>query len=264
MNNSKVGRLQGKVAVVTGAGRGVGRSIALALAAEGAKVVLAARSGDALEHVAAEITAGGGEAFVQPTDVTHQGDVDALRSAAYDRFGTVSVLVNNAGANLADRFVDIDVSEFERLIAVNYISVVRMTKAFLPEMLAVGIGSIVNIASTAGKSGTALQTPYNASKHAVVGLTKSLGIELGTTGVRVNAICPGFVETDMVAEALPKFANAMGVDIDQARAGLLSRVPIGRMLQPEEIGHLAVYLGSEESAGMTGQSLTISGGMTVA
>ena len=258
------GRLEGQVAVVTGAGRGIGRAIATAFANEGAAVALAARNSAQLDDVAEEICAAGGNAIAQPTDVTNDDNIVALRAATTDALGPPSIVVNNAGAYAAGRFVDLDFDTFERLMQVNYLAVVKVIKAFLPDLLRAGQGSLITVASTAGKSGTALQTPYNASKHAVVGLTRSLGIELGATGVRVNAICPGFVETELVDQAVPDIASALGIEPEQALNGLLQRVPIGRLLQPEEVAHLAVYLASPESQGMTGQSLTISGGLIVA
>ena len=256
-------RLEGQVAVVTGAGRGIGRAIATAFAREGAAVVLAARSVDQLADVEAQIVVSGGRAVVQQTDVTSDVDVGRLQEVAVEAFGPPTVVVNNAGAYAAGRFADLPMADFERLVQVNYLAVVRVVKAFLPAMVESGRGSLIAVASTAGKYGTALQTPYNGSKHAVVGLTRSLGLELGSTGVRINAICPGFVETELIDQAVPEMARALGIESAQMAGAMLQRVPIGRLLQPDEIAHLAVYLASDESAGMTGQSLTISGGLIV-
>jgi NAD(P)-dependent dehydrogenase (short-subunit alcohol dehydrogenase family) len=127
-------------------------------------------------------------------------------------------------------------------------------------MVSAGYGRIVNIASTAGKYGSRNQSMYNASKHAVVGLTRSLGLELSTTGVRVNAVCPGYVDTPMLHGALPDLALANGVSEDEALAAAIAAVPIGRLIQPEEVGHLAVYLASEQADAITGQAYTIAGG----
>jgi meso-butanediol dehydrogenase/(S,S)-butanediol dehydrogenase/diacetyl reductase len=257
------GRMQGLTAVVTGAGRGIGRAIALAYAAEGARVVAGARTTAEVEAVAAEIAHAGGEALALTLDVTDDASVAALAEAVLDRVGVPDVLCTNAGAYHADRFTDIPLAVFQHLVDVNYLGVVRSIQAFLPGMLERGSGSLVTVASTAGKYGSAYQTPYNASKHAVVGLIRSLGLELGATGVRVNGIAPGFVETDMIGTATDRFAAILGVDVEQVQQILLQRVPMRRFLQPEEIAHLAVYLGSQESSGMTGQTITISGGLIV-
>lgn len=254
-------RLKGHVAVVTGASRGIGRSIALALACEGCSVTVAARSEELLADVASEIVTAGGKALAFCADITSEEDIAGLRDASTEAFGPATILINSAGAYQVGRFTDIAVMDFERLMQTNYISIVRTIKAFLPDMLAAQSGSIIAIASTAGKSGSALQSPYNGSKHAVVGLCRSLGLEFATTGVRFNAICPGFVDTDMVDNAIPCFAKATGIDPDQIVETLLQRIPMRRMLTPDEVAHLAVYLASDEARGMTGQAMTISGGM---
>lgn len=257
------GRMQGLTTVVTGAGRGIGRAIALAYAAEGARVVVAARSDGEIAAVAEEITGAGGEALALPLDVTSDESVAQLAASVVEAFGVPDVVCNNAGAYHADHFTEIPVEVFRRLIDVNYLGVVRMMQAFLPGMLERGSGNLVTVASTAGKYGSAYQTPYNGSKHAVVGLIRSLGLELGATGVRVNGIAPGFVKTDLVDAASDRFGEILGIEADQVESALLQRVPMRRFLQPEEIAHLAVYLGSPESAGMTGQTITISGGLIV-
>lgn len=258
------GRLQDLVAVVTGASQGIGEAIAHRFAGEGARLALGARSADRLQAVADSIGEGGSPVLAAHLDVTDDDSVATFVDQVLQRFGVVDVLVNNAGAYRVGPFTDIPMADFARLVDVNYLGVVRMTKAVLPGMLERGRGAVVTVASTAGKYGSPFQTPYNASKHAVVGLTRSLGLELGPTGVRVNAIAPGFVETPMVDDALPRWARILGVAPEEAAGRLLQRVPMGRFLQPEEVAHLAVYLASDESAAMTGQTLTISGGLIVA
>lgn len=255
------GRLQGRVAVITGGGRGIGRAIALAYAREGAAVAVSARSAPQLDAVVEEIDALGGRAVAVPCDVTDDGQVSALRARVEEALGPCDVLVNNAGAYQPNRFLDYTMEDWEHIVGVNLLGTVRVTRELLPGMLERDRGKVVNIASTAGKYGSVFQSPYNASKHGVVGLTKCLGLETAKSAVRVNAICPGFVETDMIDTARERFGELLGLDAEQTEAALTSRVPIGRFLAPDEIAHLAVYFASDDSNGVTGQAYTISGGL---
>jgi len=255
-------RLEGRTAVVIGSSRGIGRSIAEVYAAEGATVVCVARDVDALGEVVASIEQDGGEAVAQRCDVTSDSDVAALRQFVRDAYGAATVLVNSAGMHKAGRFLDYEMDDFRQLMELNFFATVRTIRTFLPDMIEAGYGKIVNVASTAGKYGSLFQSPYNSSKHAVVGLTRCLALETAKQGVTVNAICPGFVETDMMDRASAELQRVFGVDDpEKVREIVLARVPQGRFLHPEEIAHLAVYLGSAESDGMTGQALTISGGL---
>jgi meso-butanediol dehydrogenase/(S,S)-butanediol dehydrogenase/diacetyl reductase len=256
--SERPGRLDGKRAVITGGGRGIGRAIALAYVAEGATCVVTSRKVDDLAAVAAEAPAG----TITPIgcDVGDDDSVAAMAAAAIEALGGVDIVVNNAGVHAAGRFLDIAPSTFADLYNVNVVGIVRVSQAFLPAMIESGRGSIVNIASTAGLFESPGQSPYNASKHGAVGLTRCMALELAKTGVTCNAICPGFVDTSMI-DGFAAIANA---EADALRATLAARTPMGRMLQPEEIGHLAVYLGSDESSGMTGQTMAISNGMRMA
>jgi NAD(P)-dependent dehydrogenase (short-subunit alcohol dehydrogenase family) len=258
-----MGRLEGRVAVVTGAGRGIGREIAIAYAQEGAAVALAARSPDQIEAVATEIRKAGGIAAAIVTDVTDGDDVRRLAGQAAHELGDIGVLVNCAGAHVAGAFQALTVEDFQRLFDINLLSCVRTTLAFLPAMEAAGWGRIINIASSAGKYGSVNQSPYNTSKHAVIGLTRCLAMELARTGITANALCPGLVETKLADDLVAGLAQAYGGDPDEALARFLQRVPMGRLLTTAEIAPLAVYLASDESSGMTGQSLSIDGGLVL-
>jgi NAD(P)-dependent dehydrogenase (short-subunit alcohol dehydrogenase family) len=183
--------------------------------------------------------------------------VDAVQA----HFGRLDTLVNNAGIYQSKTFLDYAPEDFQKLLDVNLFGVIHLMQTVLPRMQAQGYGRIVNIASTAGKWGSRNQSAYNVSKHAVVGLTRCVALEAAATGVTVNAICPGFVQTDMVETLKRGYAAIGGANGDQVVQAALARIPIGRVLDPSEIAALAIYLGSKESAGMTGQSILVDGGM---
>lgn len=254
------GRLQGRTVLLTGASRGIGRAIALRFAAEGAALCLVARGADGLEQVRAEVAALGAPAAVHAADLARREQVQAAFDAAIAAFGRVDVLVNNAGIYHAAPLVDTTPEDFDRVLQVNVCAAFHLMQLALRHMLARGSGKVLNIASTAGKWGSMNQSAYNASKHALVGLTRCAALEAAARGVQVNAICPGFVQTDMLDE-FRAHAAILGVPFEQVLQAGVARVPQRRFLQPEEVANLALYLASAESDGMTGQSLLLDGGM---
>ena len=254
------GRLGGRTALVTGASRGIGRAIALRYAEEGADLFLAATNASALQETQAQAEALGAHVAWQCTDVSRRDQVQALVDAAVARFGAIDILVNNAGVYKAGRLVDLTLEDFDRVQQVNVYGAFHVMQLVLRHMQPRGRGKVVNIASTAGKWGSMNQSAYNASKHALVGLTRCAALEMGAHGINVNAICPGFVQTDMLDE-FRAHADILGVPFEKVLEAGLARVPLKRFLQPREIADLAVYLGAAESDGMTGQTLLLDGGM---
>lgn len=257
-------RLKGRVAVVTGGGRGIGRAIALALAREGAAVVVAARSAAEVEAVAREIEEAGGRARGVGVDVTRSRDVAGLAATAREAFGTVEILVNGAGIHRIAPLVELDEATWTRIIDVNLHGPFRCIQALLPGMFERNWGRIINVSSVLGKIGAPMTTAYTASKHGLIGLTRALAWELGRTGITVNAICPGLVDTAMTRETIPARARIFGApSVEAMRERMLQAIPQQRMLEPEEIAPLAVYLASPEASAITGQAYNVDAGMVM-
>ena len=244
------GRLRDKVAIVTGAGRGIGAAIARAFAAEGAAVAVAEIDAATGEAVAAEI----GGLFCR-CDVTVQADVDAAVQGTLERFGRIDVLVNNAGANVFHVPHEMPRSEWARCMALDLEACWAMTEAVLPDMRARGRGSVVNIASTHGFRIIPHTFPYPVAKHGLIGLTRSLGIEYAAEGLRVNAIAPGYVDTDIARAYWDTFDDPAA---ERRRAEALH--PPARIGRPEEVAMTAVFLASDEAPFINAQTVTIDGG----
>ncbi len=251
------------VAVVTGAGRGIGRAVAIELSRRGNAVVVCARNKAEIAETEAEIIASGGRCISIECDVTRDGDVASLLEGTSQIFGHASVLVNNAGAFKGVSFAAAAMDDFQAMMELNFLSVVRVTKAFLPAMLEAQSGRIINIASTAGKYGSRNQSMYNASKHAVVGLTRCLALEFATSGVRINAVCPGFVNTALLADGKRELARLAGGSEHEVEESILARVPIARILEPQEVAGLVGYLSSDAADGITGQAFNVDGGLVL-
>ncbi|MEC9347552.1 MAG: SDR family NAD(P)-dependent oxidoreductase [Pseudomonadota bacterium] len=254
------GRLAGRRALVTGASRGIGRAIAERYAEEGADLFLVATGMAQLEETAALAAAHGGRVICHAADIGDRDQVETMVGACVAGLGGMDVIVNNAGIYKAARFLDYAPEDFDRVMKVNTYGIFHAMQFAIRHMQGAGYGKVVNVASTAGKWESMNQSAYNASKHAVVALTRCAALEHAKDRITVNAICPGFVETDMIGQ-FQTHADLAGVPFEQFRDGMVARIPIGRMLAPVEIAHIAVYLGSAESDGMTGQTITISGGM---
>lgn len=256
-------RLSGKVALITGGSRGIGRAIAEQYVKEGASLVLNARGREALETAAAELRTFGQSVLVFPADVTDAPAVQAMVAAAVAEFGQIDILVNNAGVYQPAPFMGYSFDVFAQVVQTNIYGVFHVTQAVLKEMIARKSGRIVNIASTAGKWGSRNQSAYNTSKHAIIGLTRSLALEMAPFNITVNAVCPWFVDTDMASGALEEHAKIMGVGAEQVLQALLSSGPKKRLVRPEEVAHMAVYLASDEADMVNGQSFVIDGGYTM-
>jgi NAD(P)-dependent dehydrogenase (short-subunit alcohol dehydrogenase family) len=247
--------LSGKNAFVTGASRGIGRSIAVGLAAAGADVALVARSEDGLAETASDITAMGRKAFVLPADVTSQQAVADAAAAAIEQLGYVDIVVNNAGgSNFMVGFRDLRLAGWDKLMRLNLDSAVYVCHAFAGHLLERRQGSVINVASVAGVMGSPFLSPYGAAKAGLISLTKSLAVEWGAEGVRVNALCPGWTATDLNRE--------MWEDPDAGPA-TVATVPMRRWGTAEEMAGPAVFLASSASSYMTGQVLIVDGGQTV-
>lgn len=253
-------RLKNRVAFVTGGGRGIGRAISLALAGEGARVAVAARTAEQVESVAREICEAGGEALPLVCDVTDGRSVADAVAATVERWHALHVLVNNAGAAEATRLLECDEETWLRTIDVNLNGTFRCTRAALPHMLAAGSGRIINIASAGARIPIPSAPAYTASKHAVLGFTRSLAAEFGAKGITANAICPGWVETDMADAAITRMMAKSGRTREQARQTLEAVSPQRRLFQPEEIAAVAVLLASDDGRGINGQAINVCGG----
>ncbi len=257
---TRPGRLIGRKAFITGASRGIGRAIALRYAEEGAELFLSASGHGPLDETRALAEGLGAKVHTHAADISDRSAVQAMVDAALSACGSIDVLVNNAGVYRAARLVDYTPEDFDRIMQVNVYGAFHVMQLLLRHMQSRGRGKVINIASTAGKWGSMNQSAYNASKHALVGLTRCAALEMGAHGINVNAICPGFVQTDMI-EDFRTHAEILGVPFEKVVEAGLARVPLKRFLQPKEIADLAVYLASGESDGMTGQTLLLDGGM---
>lgn len=248
-----MGKLTGKSAIVTGASRGIGRAIAIALAKEGAKVAVNyAGSEDKAAETVQMIEQAGGEAIAIRASVSSAEDVKQLVDGTVERFGSVDILVNNAGITRDNLLMRMKEEEWDDVLSTNLKGVFLCTKAVARPMMKKRSGTIVNLASVVGVAGNAGQANYVAAKAGVIGLTKTAAKELSARGIRVNAVAPGFITTDMT-DKLPA----------EVKEGMLGQIPLGKLGDPDHVARAVVFLASEDAAYITGQTLHVDGGMVM-
>jgi 2-hydroxycyclohexanecarboxyl-CoA dehydrogenase len=247
-----VGKLDHKITIVTGAGQGIGRAIAEKLAAEGATVAATDRDE---ATAAATATVLGGDAVGLAADVTDRDAVEAMVLAVQERFGRIDVLVNNAGWDRAGPFVESDPADWDRIIRINLYGVLHTCRFVLPIMAAQGSGAVVNIGSDAGRVGSSGEAVYSAAKGGVIAFTKSAAREMARSQVRLNCVCPGPTDT-------PLFAS-MGGDNPKLREALIKAIPFRRLGQPSDLANVVAFYASDESSFITGQTISVSGGLTM-
>ena len=245
------GKLAGKVALITGASRGLGKAMALALAQEGASIALVARDREQLEKSAEEVWRTGSGAQVFPADVTSEEQVLRLEKDVAQALGRIHILINNAGINIRKNLTDFTLEEWRRVLDTNLTSTFLMCRSFVPHMQGNGYGRVINLASTMAHVSIAARTAYSASKTAILGLTRALALELAPEAITVNAISPGPFATEM---------NTPLIENPEINAQFVAKIPVGRWGRVEEVGQLAVYLCSPEAAFITGTDILIDGG----
>ncbi|HEY0793227.1 MAG TPA: SDR family NAD(P)-dependent oxidoreductase [Chthoniobacterales bacterium] len=245
--------LSGKVAVITGASKGLGSAMASALSAAGAKVALVARDADQLRAVQRSIESGGGQAQVFQADVSEEEQVRRLERDVMEAYDGIHIVINNAGMNLRKQLVEFTLDEWRRVIDTNLTSVFLMCRAFVPHLKGRGYGRVINVASTMSHVSLPGRSAYSASKTALLGLTRALALELATEGITVNGISPGPFATEM---------NTALIQDAELNQQFLSKIPVGRWGRVEEVGQLAVYLCSESAGFITGTDILIDGGWT--
>lgn len=251
--------LAGRHALVTGGARGIGLACARALLQRGARVTLLGRDGAALD-AATDSLARLGQVQAVSADIADEASVRAAFAQAEVEFGPVQVLVNNAGQAVSERFDRTDSALWQSMIAVNLTGTFNCIQAALPGMLKEKWGRVINVASTAGLIGCGYVSAYCAAKHGVVGLTRSLALEVALKGVTVNAVCPGYTETDIVRGAVSNIVDKTGMSPEAARAKLAERNPQGRLIQPEEVAETVAWLALPASASVNGQAIAVDGG----
>jgi len=255
--------LSGRHAIVTGGSRGIGLAIAHKLAGMGARITLMGRDASSLQQAVEQLAAGSRAGYVTG-DIADPVQVEQAMAQARQRAGTIHILVNNAGQASSQRFDRVDQAHWNQMIAVNLGGTFHCMQAALPDMLQAGWGRIVNVASTAALIGYPYVSAYCAAKHGVVGLTRAVALEVAAKGVTVNAVCPGYTETDIVHDAVANITQKTGMTPEQAKARLAERNPQGRLVQPEEVAGAVGWLCDPASASINGQAIPVDGGEVMA
>jgi NAD(P)-dependent dehydrogenase (short-subunit alcohol dehydrogenase family) len=250
--------LTGKTALITGGGRGIGLAIAERLAAMGARVAVTGRTQAEIDATAGRL---GGVAVRM--DMEDRASVEAGIDAVRERVGHVDVLVNNAGAAESAPFSRTSDALWDRMIAVNVTSAFALSRALIPPMIEAGFGRVVNLASNAGLTGYAYSAAYCASKHAMIGMTRAIALEIARSNVTINAVCPGWVETRMAEEAIARIAQTTGRGEEQARRALEGMSPQRRMVTPAEVAHVVAMLCADEARSIHGQAIPVDGGQVM-
>ena len=255
-------RLENKIAIVTGAGRGIGRAIALALAKDGANVVVSDINLQEANEVAKEIEALGQKSQAVKTDVTNKKDVDELFKKTLEKFSTLDIMVSNAGVSSMEYVIDMSEEKWDFNLDVNLKGTFLVTQAAAKQMISQQKGKIICTASMAGKGGVATQAHYNASKHGVIAYVKSLAQELAPFGINVNSICPGSIKTSMQDREVQWSAQirGAGATAEDIREEMANFTPLGRIGLPEDVAKVVVFLASDDAAFMTGQAINVTGG----
>ena len=252
-------KLRGKTALVTGAGRGIGRAISFALAQEGAQIAVLDILGGNAAAVAREIEATGVKALALPTDLTKRAQVEQAVADTLAQFGQIDILVNNAGWDRMEMFLDSEEETWDKIIAINFKALLYICKAALPAMVARGQGKVISIASDAGRVGSTGEAVYAGTKGAIIAFSKTLAREMARHKITVNVVCPGLTETPLlqgIREQSPKTEKVI--------EAVTRAIPLGRVGQPEDIAGAVVYLASSAADFVTGQTLSVSGGLTMA
>ena len=255
--------LSGRVALVTGGGTGIGKAVACAMAKQGARIVIASRNAPRLEAVAEELREEGHSVLPVSVDVRDTASIRSCVARIHEQWGQVHILVNNAGASGMTPMDDADESLWHTIVDTNLTGVYRVTKEVLGIMSDEGNGRIINMSSVLGKFGVSGYAAYCASKHGLIGFTRALALELVSRGMTVNALCPGWVDTEMSRAGIEEIAGRQGMDPESFKQQALAAVPIRRFLDPEEIARFAVYLASDKASGITGQAINICGGQVM-
>jgi 3-hydroxybutyrate dehydrogenase len=263
--NENTHALKGRVALITGGSRGIGKAIALHLAGKGASVAVCARSSPQLEEIAQTIDASGGRCYAAACDIRHAEQIESFVRNAAAELGQIDILVNNAGVYKTEPVASHSLSSWQQIIDTNLTGAMLFCRAVVPAMSERGWGRIINMSSVSGRVGEIWGSAYSASKFGMIGLTQSLALEVASRGVTVNAVCPGWVATELTREQLadPDWCKLNSMNPEQAMQNAVFAVPQNRFIEPEEIAALVAFLASDAARGITGQAINICGGLSL-